>query len=51
MAPKDLIGKDIIRRLKYQDEVLIENYDLQWNKSAECGMLFKYVDLAWHGIL
>ena len=30
-------------------EVLIENYDLQWNKSAECGMLFKYADLAWHG--
>ena len=30
-------------------EVLIENYDLEWNKSEECGMLFKYDNLAWHG--
>ena len=32
-----------------EKEVLIENYDLEWNKSEECGMLFKYDNLAWHG--
>ena len=32
-----------------ETEVLIENYDLEWNKSEECGMLFKYDNLAWHG--
>ena len=32
-----------------ETEVLIENYDLEWNKSEECGMLFKYDNLAGHG--
>ena len=48
-GPSIRIEKDFIRKLIYLIITLIENYDLDWTKSEECGMMFTFDGNAWHG--
>jgi len=49
-GPSNPYRKRFHKKVNISDtQVLIENYDLDWTKSEECGMMFTFDGNAWHG--